>query len=194
LLEQHASVESEEPTASAAAVPPAPPSHLDALLHGDERLPRRELRRQIARLEGELGELFASAFPHQGISFEVVPAGGPRILGAAELEGIRDNLISRIRDVRGMLTDIAYVETKRRELLERMIAEPQRYPWIRISNEDIGEPGCKHYHSRPRFGIIGMLLGWWRVKLSSGCPLARPLQSGGSRTSLFFTAFEQQVP
>ncbi len=24
----------------------------------------------------------------------------------------------------------------------------------------------------PRWGIIGMFLGWWRVKLSSGCPLA----------------------
>ena len=177
LLERHASAENEE-SASAAGAPPSS-SHLDALLQGDERFSRRELRRQIARLEGELAELFASAFPHQGISFEVVPAGGPRILGAAELEGIRDNLISRIRDVRGMLSDIAYVETKKRELLERMIAEPERYPWVRIANEDIGEPGCKHYHSRPRFGIIGMLLGWWRVKLSSGCPLAGPLQSGG---------------
>src|SRR4051812_29499089 len=91
---------------------------LDALLHGDERLSRLELRRQIARLEGELGELFADAFPHQGISFEVVPAGGPRILGAAELEQVRDNLIARISDVRGMLSDIGHVETKRRELLE----------------------------------------------------------------------------
>jgi hypothetical protein len=183
LVERHPSAENEEPSASGVGAPPSIDLH--ALLQGDERLSRRELRRQIARLEGELGELFASAFPHQGISFEVVPAGGPRILGAAELEGVRDRLISRIRDVRGMLSDVAYVETKKRELLERMIAAPERYPWVRISNEDIGEPSCKHYHSRPRFGIIGMLLGWWRVKLSSGCPLARPLQSGA--------AFEQQI-
>ena len=27
-----------------------------------------------------------------------------------------------------------------------MIAEPQRFKWVRISNEDIGEPGCKHWH------------------------------------------------
>jgi hypothetical protein len=25
---------------------------------------------------------------------------------------------------------------------------------------------------RPRLGLIGMLAGWWHVKLSSGCPLA----------------------
>jgi len=53
-----------------------------------------------------------------------------------------------------------------------MIADPEEYRWVRVSNEDVGERGCKHWHSRPRFGILGMLLGWWRVKLSSGCPLA----------------------
>jgi hypothetical protein len=25
---------------------------------------------------------------------------------------------------------------------------------------------------RPRLGLIGMLCGWWQVKLSSGCPLS----------------------
>jgi hypothetical protein len=25
---------------------------------------------------------------------------------------------------------------------------------------------------RPRLGLIGMLMGWWRVVISSGCPLA----------------------
>ena len=51
-----------------------------------------------------------------------------------------------------------------------MIAEPERFKWVRISNEDIGEPGCKYWHSRPRLGLIGMLMGWWRVRISSGCP------------------------
>ena len=39
-------------------------------------------------------------------------------------------------------------------------------------HEDIGEPGCKHWHVRPRFGLVGMLMNWWRVVISSGCPLA----------------------
>jgi hypothetical protein len=140
-------------------------------LDGDERLARAELRRQIARLERELTELFASAFPRKRIEWDVAPAGGPRLLGIGELEQIRDGLANRIADVRGVLGDRAYVETKNRELLERMLAEPERFKWLRISNEDIGEPGCQHWHSRPRWGLLGMLVGWWRVKLSSGCPL-----------------------
>jgi hypothetical protein len=146
---------------------------LEALLHGDERPARVELRRQIGRLERELGELFASAFPRGGIEYSVAPAGGPRMLGVGELEQVRDSLASRIADVRGILSDCGYVEERNREFLEQVIAEPEKYHWVRISNEDIGEPGCRHWHSRPRLGLIGMLMGWWRVKLSSGCPLAQ---------------------
>ena len=36
-----------------------------------------------------------------------------------------------------------------------------------------GDGGCGVYQVRPRLGIIGMLAGWWHVKLSSGCPLAQ---------------------
>jgi hypothetical protein len=89
-------------------------------------------------------------------------------------------LLARIADVNGILRDRGYVEDRNRELLERVIAEPQRYHWVRISNEDIGEPGCRHWHSRPRFGLIGMLMGWWRVKLSSGCPLAEGARRPGN--------------
>ena len=144
---------------------------LESLLEGDERLARVELRRQIARLEHELGELFTSAFPRKGIDWGVAPAGGPRLLGVGELERVRDELAGRIADVRGVLTDRGYVETRNRELLERMIADPAKFKWVRVSNEDIGEPGCRHWHSRPRLGPLGMLMGWWRVKISSGCPL-----------------------
>ena len=52
-----------------------------------------------------------------------------------------------------------------------MIADPDHFKWVRVSNEDIGERGCRHWHVRPRWGVLGMLMGWWRVKLSSGCPL-----------------------
>ena len=39
-----------------------------------------------------------------------------------------------------------------------------------VSNEDVGEPGCRDWHVRPRFGLLGMLMRWWRVIVSSGCP------------------------
>jgi hypothetical protein len=42
---------------------------------------------------------------------------------------------------------------------------------VKISRHDIGEPGCGGWHSQPRLGPLGMLMGWWRVKVSSGCPL-----------------------
>jgi hypothetical protein len=149
-----------------------PSFELEALLHqGDERLARVELRRQIARLERELSELFGSAFPTaEGIEWAVGPAGGPRILGVAELERVRDELAKRVGEVRAELDARAAVEEQNRLLLERMLAEPERFPWIRVSNEDIGEPGCRHFHSRPSYGVLGMLMGWWRVKVSSGCP------------------------
>jgi hypothetical protein len=151
---------------------------VDALM---ERRARQDLRRQIALLEKQLGELFASAFPRQGIEWTVGAVGGPRVLGLAELERVRDALAARLREARAELGRRGEIEEQNRGLVEAMIAEPQRYRWIRVSNEDVGETGCRHWHSRPRWGILGMLMGWWRVRLSSGCPLAegllRPLQT-----------------
>ncbi|CAN5239686.1 hypothetical protein BH24ACT23_BH24ACT23_05070 [soil metagenome] len=148
----------------------------DLRTSADELPVRRELRRQIARLEQELSELWTSAFPRRGINWTVGAAGGPRILGAADLERIRDALLIRVRDAQHEIAKRADVEERNRNLVERMIAEPVRYRWVQISNEDVGDRDCKHWHSRPRWGLIGMLLGWWRVKLSSGCPLAQGLR------------------
>lgn len=139
------------------------------------RLARSELRRQIGELESELAGLFTTGFPRrsQGIEWRVGAAGGPRVLGIAELERTRDALVGRIASVKAALTERAEREEQSRALVEEMIAEPERHPFVVVSNEHLGEPGCKHYHSRPRFGLIGMLMNWWRVKVSSGCPLAR---------------------
>ena len=89
------------------------------------------------------------------------------------LERVRDALAARLREAQAELERRGWIEEQNRGLVEAMTAEPQRYPWVRVSNEDVGEPGCKHWHSRPRWGILGMLMGWWRVKLSSGCPLTK---------------------
>lgn len=138
----------------------------------DEQLLRHELRGQIARLERELGGLFASTFPRQGIDWRVGAVGGPRILGSADLERVRDALVVRIRETGLEIDRRGEIEEQNRGLLERMIAAPGNHRWLRISNDDLGEPGCRHWHARPRWGIIGMMLGWWRIRLSSGCPLA----------------------
>jgi hypothetical protein len=161
-----------ERSSAGGVAPPPDAARLESLLVADEKPARAELRRQIARLERELGELFAAAFPRKGLEWSVSPGGGPRLLGVGELEQIRDELAERIAEVKGVLGEQAYVETRNREVLERMIANPEKFKWVRISNVDVGEPGCRHWHSRPRLGLLGMLMGWWRVKLSSGCPLS----------------------
>jgi len=140
-----------------------------------DRLARHELRRQIAVLEKRLGELFASAFPRSGIEWGVPAVGGPRVLGVEELERVRDALHVRLRDAEAELARQGEIEEANRGLLESMIAEPERYRWVRVAAEDVGERPCQHWHSRPRWGILGMLFGWWRVKHSSGCPLAAGL-------------------
>jgi hypothetical protein len=142
----------------------------------DERRVRDDLRAQIARLELRLSEVFASAFPREGIDWRVGAIGGPRVLGVEELERVRDALAYRLSEAQAELGRRADVEEANRGVLESIIAEPERYRWVRVSNEDIGERGCRHWHSRPRWGPLGMLLNWWRVKVSSGCPLAEGLR------------------
>jgi hypothetical protein len=72
-----------------------------------------------------------------------------------------------------MLGDRTYVEELHRRRIEEMLLEPERHKFVRVRNEDIGERGCKQWHVLPRFGPIGILMNWWRVKISSGCPLPR---------------------
>jgi hypothetical protein len=158
-------------------LPPAPPEGLDtALYEHDERAARADLRRQIAAMELALARLFGSAFPRKGIDFAVPGMGGPRVLSVDELEQIRDCLAARIQEVKGDLHGYAVAEESNRELIERMTVEPASYKWVRVYNEDIGQPGCKNWHVKPRWGPLGMLMGWWRVKISSGCPLAEGLR------------------
>lgn len=141
-----------------------------------ERAARDDLRRQIARLERELGQTFAAAFPRRGFEHSIGAAGGPRLLATGDLERVRDAIALRLRDVRSELAERADLEQANRGLLEEMIAAPDQHRWVIVSNQDIGEQGCRHWHSRPRWGILGMLLGWWRIRLSSGCPLAAGLR------------------
>ena len=54
-----------------------------------------------------------------------------------------------------------------------VLLAPEEHRWARVRNEDIGERGCTTYRVQPRFGLLGMLMNWWRVRISSGCPLAR---------------------
>jgi AcrR family transcriptional regulator len=136
----------------------------------DEGVARRALRDQIAKLERELAGLFVDAYPRRELDWQVSSPGGPRLLDVGDLEALRDELAVRVEDARRELAARGKAEAGERERIEALVADPGSHKWERVSNDDIGEPGCKYYHSTPRLGLIGMLMGWWRVKISSGCP------------------------
>jgi hypothetical protein len=132
----------------------------------DERAARRDLRDQIARLERDLGTALIAAFPRRepprgGRSASAL--AGPRLLTLGQLERIRDELADRVESLR---------RNPAADRLEQMRLAPDRHRWEIVTSEDLGEPGCNVWQVRPRLGLIGMLMGWWQVKLSSGCPLA----------------------
>jgi hypothetical protein len=101
---------------------------------------------------------------------------GPRLLSLGELEAVRDELAGRVSSLRAARARLADRQAAKRILVEQMLLEPGRYKWVRVTNDDIGESGCKSWHVRPRLGLVGMLAGWWHVKVSSGCPLAKGLR------------------
>lgn len=138
----------------------------------DERAARRALRTQIAKLERDLADCVVSAFPVMSLDIAVPHAAGPRVLELGDLERLRDDLAERVSAARAELGRRGEVHEANRVLLERILANPRRYKFCRVPREDLGVPGCGAYEVRPRLGIVGMLMGWWHVKLSSGCPLA----------------------
>jgi hypothetical protein len=116
----------------------------------DERAARGDLRAQIAVLEARGGR---------------APGGpGPRLLSLGELEAVRDALVP------APAPGGPDAHEQARLLLERMLANPASHRFARVSLRALGQPGCGAYVVRPRLGLLGMLAGWWEVKLSSGCP------------------------
>jgi hypothetical protein len=153
--------------------PYTPDLHAGVVTESGEQAARRTLRDQIARLEAQLADSVATAFPAGGaVPFAVAGDFGPRVLGIAELERVRDDLAERLGQARRALTARGAAQERARVRLERMLLAPGRHKFHRVAAAELGEGGCGVYQVRPRLGLIGMLAGWWHVKLSSGCPLA----------------------
>jgi hypothetical protein len=143
------------------------------IAHDAERAARRTLREQISRLEQQLATAFVTAYPMGGLDHPAAVRGEARLLDLGELERVRDDLAERLRTARVRIAQQAEVQAAHRLNLERMLLDPGKHRFVRISCQDLGEPGCGVWQVRPRLGLLGMLMGWWQVKLSSGCPLAR---------------------
>jgi hypothetical protein len=144
-----------------------------AVTQSAERAARRSLRSQVERLERELSAIVAEGFPHIGAPVAARPASGPRLLGLEQLESLRDELAGRVQELRRRAQQRSEHELRAQELLERMKLEPGRYKFMRLPVTELGQRGCGVWEVRPRFGLLGMLAGWWELKLSSGCPLAK---------------------
>jgi hypothetical protein len=160
---------------------------LRPLRRDGERAARGSLQAQIARLERELSDIVADAFPRlspcadsgpaDGLSGSAAaagaPFGGPRLLSLEQLELLRDRLAGRVQDLRRCEQHCVERQQRAHELLAQMKLEPARYKFVRLPVTELGQGGCGVWEVRPRLGLIGMLAGWWQLTLSSGCPLAR---------------------
>lgn len=144
----------------------------------DEQAARRTLRDQIARLEREHAAIVAAAYPRlePGPRFSLA---GPRLLGLGELERVRDALAERVVAMRAVAEEQQARQAAALCELDAMLADPPAHKWERLTNADLGRPGCTTYHVRPRLGLLGMLMGWWQVKVSGGCPLATSYARAG---------------
>ena len=137
----------------------------------DERAARAALRDQIARLEEQLAGHVTSAFPRSPTPPKLGGSDGARLQTLAELEVRRDALDAAVARIRHELDVAGKQQERARGRLEAIMLDPAAHPWERVTHEDIGEPGCRQYHARPRLGFLGLLMDWWRVRISSGCPL-----------------------
>jgi hypothetical protein len=137
----------------------------------DERAARAGLRDQIARLEEQLAGHVTSAFPLSPTPPRIGGAFGARMQTLAELEDKRDRLADAVAQVRRELDRLGREQEAARGRLEAIMLDPAAHPWERVTHEDIGQPGCRQYHARPRLGFLGLLMDWWRIRISSGCPL-----------------------
>jgi hypothetical protein len=93
---------------------------------------------------------------------------------------MRDRMAAQVQELRHVASERDEHERRAHEQLRQMRLEPGRYKFARLPVSDLGQGGCGVWQVRPRLGLIGMLAGWWQLKLSSGCPLPRgPRQRRG---------------
>jgi hypothetical protein len=133
------------------------------------RQARSQLRAQISRLEQALSRAELDC-ARASVSHPRPRSGGPKIGDLGELERQRDALIDAISRATVASERIEAQRATARSQLEAMIANPAGFKFVRIRNSQLGLPSCKTYEVMPRLGLIGMLAGWWQVKISSGCP------------------------
>lgn len=137
---------------------------------GIDAAARAALRAQIARLERELATVVAASYPRIVTPPALARARAPRLLDLGQLERARDALAARVATAHRRAEAQSVAQGAARERLAAMLARPAEHKGEKIANRELGLPGCTTYAVLPRLGPVGLLTGWWRVKISSGCP------------------------
>src|SRR5262245_8259887 len=145
----------------------------------DERAGRNELRRQIARLESLLASYPDARRPGAPTHPLLRPKG--HVADMVVLERTRDELLERLRSARGRVERTGDRQREARPRSEEMTTDPAAHKWETVSREELGEPGCATWEVAPKWGPVGALMNWWRVKVSSGCPLREPFEAAIER-------------
>ena len=97
--------------------------------------------------------------------------GGPRVLDVGDLEALRDELAGRVEEIRRALRERADGEQENREPDRGAGGRSRRATSGSGSRTTTSASRAASTGTRRRAsGLVGMLMGWWRVKISSGCP------------------------
>lgn len=146
------------------------------------RAGRAQLRREIAGLERALGQWeCAPLMARLGVPVAGPAAGAPTLLSTGTLRTIRDELSTRLAARRDVHTAELARRGEARDRLRAMYLEPQRHRGAVVTNDDVGVDECTRWRVAPRLGVVGRFLGWWQLKVSSGCP--RPSTGRPARVS-----------
>ena len=142
---------------------------------GDSRAIRTALREQISRLESEIAGYAWNdpGSPQPSWARGAEPMG--RVVGVHELERTRSELIDRLRRLRGEAGKRGSSQQAVQAHIAKMVSDPAGHRWEMVDNDAAGERGCKNWRVVPAWGPVGAIMGWWRVKVSSGCPPTGPL-------------------
>ena len=147
---------------------------------GDAAALRRELRSQIAWLEGELGTYAWQDRLEPPPEGPLTAAPVARVADVEALTLIRTNLIDRLRRLRGEAERRGEAQRDARRQLTEMLSDPSGHAWEVVAAEDAGDGSGREWRVVPRFGPLGAILGWWRVKVTEP---RRAVGAGGGQSN-----------
>lgn len=131
------------------------------------KLLRKELRQQIAWIEKEVAAYARHERREQPP--RRVPSAVPtaRVTSVEDLERIRDELIDRLTHLRKEAERRGAREQRARRHVEEMVTDPGAHRGEVVTIAGAGQSDRTTWRVVPRYGPLGVILGWWRVEARS---------------------------